>query len=174
MTIKSSKQVSCDASTEDIEEALKETNCATLGSSCTVEIVSTTCNTSRRYLFRRVDRGLQAGAVELVVDFVTIVTAYCSDEQCSNGSDVADAIYETVTTTFQKSILDDTFVNALIAADSTGTFFSSGITIDDVSFSEVIAPLIDKLNDWYPDFGKSHTCLNDGKAPRYSKFFCTL
>jgi len=138
--------------TKDIEESLQDTNCKGFsGSSCTVEISSTTtCNTSRRSLFREVDRGLQAGAVDLVVDFVTIVAAYCSDEQCSDGSDVANAVYEIVTTTFKESILDDTFVDALIVADSTGTF-SSGITIDDVSFSEVIAPLIDKLNDWYPD-----------------------
>ena len=113
-----------------------------------MEISSTTCNTSRRSLFRVY--GLQAGAVDLVVDFITTVAAYCSDEQCSDGSDVANAVYEIVTTTFKESIFDDTFVDALIVADSTGTF-SSGITIDDVSFSEVIAPLIDKLNDWYPD-----------------------
>ena len=50
---------------------------------------------------------------------------------CSDGSDVANAVYEIVTTTFKESIFDDTFVDALIVADSTGTF-SSGITIDDV------------------------------------------
>ena len=45
------------------------------------QVLLGTCNSSRRSLFREVDRGLQAGAVDLdlVVDFVTIVAAYCSD-----------------------------------------------------------------------------------------------
>ena len=76
------------------------------------QVLLGTCNSSRRSLFREVDRGLQAGAVDLdlVVDFVTIVAAYCSDEQCSDGSDVANAVYEIVTTTFKESIPDDTLL----------------------------------------------------------------
>ena len=112
-TITAQQEISCDEDEDYLEgvvkEALQETNCANIVSGCEVEILSIDCGTRRRRELK--SRGLVAGITNLVVQFIVIVKAYCSDKQCSNGKDVADAIYESVTTTFEESIADDTFVS---------------------------------------------------------------
>ena len=111
-TITAQQEISCDEDEDYLEgvvkEALQEANCANIVSGCEVEILSIDCGARRRRKLK--SRGLVAGT-NLVVEFIVVINAYCSDKQCSNGKDVADAIYESVTTTFEESIADGTFVS---------------------------------------------------------------
>ena len=103
--------LSCEEDYDRLEdvmgEAVKEITCANL-SGCEVEILSIDCGARRRRKLK--SRGLVAGT-NLVVEFIVVLNAYCSDKQCSNGKDVANAIYESVTTTFKESIADGAFVS---------------------------------------------------------------
>ena len=115
-TITAQQEISCEEDDDYLEGAVKEAlqeACANIVSGCEVEILSIDCGTRRRRELK--SRGLVAGITNLVVQFIVIVKAYCSDKQCSNGKDVADAIYESVTTTFEESIADDTFVSVSVS-----------------------------------------------------------
>ena len=105
--------LSCEEDYDRLEDvmgqAVKEITCANL-SGCEVEILNIDCGARRRRKLK--SRGLVAGT-NLVVEFIVVINAYCLDKQCSNGKDVADAIYESVTTTFKESIADDTFVSTV-------------------------------------------------------------
>jgi len=140
-----------------VENALKSSGCPA-GTNCAADVTKIECQSSRRAL-----RALSISS--LVVEFEAILNVYCQQFDCSDVTDISNAVYAQLTSAFAGAIADGTFVTAL---QSNSGFGSSLVDVNSLEFDAVVVPLLSMLTSWYPGWHNGEaTCRNDGNAPTY-------
>eukprot|EP00584_Thalassiosira_punctigera_P022733 CAMPEP_0172574500 /NCGR_PEP_ID=MMETSP1067-20121228/136730_1 /TAXON_ID=265564 ORGANISM="Thalassiosira punctigera, Strain Tpunct2005C2" /NCGR_SAMPLE_ID=MMETSP1067 /ASSEMBLY_ACC=CAM_ASM_000444 /LENGTH=908 /DNA_ID=CAMNT_0013367129 /DNA_START=168 /DNA_END=2895 /DNA_ORIENTATION=- len=119
---------------------------------------------------RKFLRRLQNSA-ELEVEFELILTSYCAQSDCTDAETVANAAYSQTTGALRTAINNGSLVSAVQSTSSDiSSLLNDAVASGD--FSELVLPILAFLV-WYPDWGSSHTCINDGNPPAYMKIIGT-
>ncbi len=140
-----------------IASQIKAKGCIT-GSTCSVEISSPKlCGKSARKL-RRSDLGVDqdhrelqtTGALELEFELTT--KTYCQNNKCEDAQTVANAVYATASQQLQTAIQNGSLVAAFQLSTIATLNTALATAVATSTFGVLLAPFIDLLNDWYPNW----------------------
>ena len=149
-----------------IASTIKDKGCLS-GSKCDVTISAPKlCGKSVRKL-RGGDqdqRELQTTG-DLVLEFELTMKTYCQNAKCEDAQTVANAVYNIASAQLQAAIQDNSLLTALQSTISTLTGAAA-------TLAALVAPFIDLLDDWYPNWHGSGLIHLESLSSRFkAKFY---
>ena len=108
----------------------------------------------------------------LCIEYEILLEELCSSDHCYNAEDVANTLYDQVTTDMQQEIdsgvfeleLEKTALSNQIVLD---------LEVDNPNFEELAVLVLALLSSWYPTWKDGSYCENDGGERKWLFDFCT-